>query len=94
MSIFSQILYALSGFFFGTFCCRYGVISIAKFRSELSRPSSVNKAIRLCIRANIVVILWIIAPMLMIARSQIGGYTMVITIIYFANKARKLGYYR
>lgn len=87
----NQGLYAISGFFFGTFCCRMGVFAYHYMYRVWTTGSLAAKALQIPAYIVILFCLWGIAPLILYRYTPIGGFTMLATIAYFSNYARKIG---
>lgn len=87
----NQGLYALSGFFFGTFCCRMGVFVYRYLYQTYKTGSIVRKLFLIPAYLILLFCLWIIFPLILYGYTQLGGFVMLVTIMYFSNYARKVG---
>ena len=90
--ILSQVLYCLSGYFFGICCCRYGVLTWQKLMVCRNQKNDIFKIIRLLLYGAVIAIGWLVLPLAFYNYNQAGGFVMLVTIIYYLNHSRKLGY--
>lgn len=90
--LLSQLLYIISGFCFGIFCCRYGIISLQHFKVlRKGRSTGALHIFRLLGLAILPLLLWFVAPVLMLSKTLAGAYAMFTTIIYFLHRAKRNG---
>lgn len=87
----NQGLYALSGFFFGTFCCRMGVFTFRYLYRTYKTGTVVAKTFMIPAYLILMFCLWIVLPMILYRYTPTGGFVMLVTIMYFSNYARKVG---
>ena len=87
----NQGLYALSGFFFGTFCCRMGVFTFRHLYKTYKSGAALAKIFLVPAYLILLFCLWIIFPIILYGYTQTGGFVMLVTIMYFSNYARKIG---
>lgn len=87
----NQGLYALSGFFFGTFCCRMGVFTYRRLYQTYKTGALAAKLFLIPAYMLLIFCLWIIMPLILYRYTQTGGFVMLVTIMYFSNYARKMG---
>ena len=86
----SQILYALSGFLFGIFSCRYGTISTNRMKAAFAEkgftPAFLLSAIPSLIFLVIAVFLF---PIWMSTRTELGAFVYLATFIYYTARNRR-----
>lgn len=87
----NQGLYAVSGFFFGTFCCRMGVLTFRHLYKTYTVGAAVTKIFLVPAYVIMLFCLWIVLPLILYKYTQTGGFVMLVTIMYFSNYARKMG---
>lgn len=78
-TMLSQILYCLSGFFFGIFASRYSVIS---WRTLLSHPPLFKCAPYVLF----ILVAFTLFPFWLTARTEAGGFVYYATLLFFFTK--------
>ena len=90
--LLSQLLYIISGFCFGIFCRRYGILALQVFKvARRKQGKDLFYIIYLICLALAPLFLWFIAPILLLNRTMAGGYSMFVTIIYFVHRSKQKG---
>ena len=79
-NLLSQILYVLSGFFFGIFASRYSVLG----RAVRSR-GLLNAIVQLCV----LLLAFIVFPLLFPTRTVMGSFVYYAVLLFFFSKGIK-----
>ena len=89
-NISSQLLYALSGYLFGIFACRYGIISTNKLK-EAWAENGFSLAFLLTAIPSLLILVTAVFlfPVWMSTRTQIGAFVYLATFIFYNARARR-----
>ena len=93
-SVLSQVLYCLSGYFFGMFASRFGVISFRNLKYTLQEPNDFIKLVSLLFYAAAIAVLWVAFPAVLARYTQAGGIVMLVTTAYYVRLALRLVYHQ
>lgn len=93
-AVLSQVLYCLSGYFFGMFASRFGIISFRNLKVTLQEPNDIIKLLSLLFYVTGIAVLWVAFPAILSRYTQAGGIVMVVTTAYYVRLALKLGYHQ
>ena len=78
-NLLSQILYVLSGFFFGIFASRYSVLGAVRSRGLLSA------IVQLCV----LLLAFVVFPLLFSNRTVMGSFVYYAVLLFFFSKGIK-----
>lgn len=82
-ALLSQILYSMSGFFFGIFASRYSVLHLRRLKSQPSIKHSVLTAL-------FIVVAFTLFPFWLLSRTEIGAYIYYVTLLLFFAKGMRV----
>lgn len=80
-NLLSQILYVLSGFFFGIFASRYSVLACRVVRSR----GLLSAIVQLCV----LLLAFIVFPLLFSTRTMMGSFVYYAVLLFFFSKGIK-----
>lgn len=88
--ISSQILYALSGFLFGIFSCRYGTISTNRMKAAFAEKGFTLAFLLAAIPSLLVLVVAVfLFPIWLSTRTEIGAFVYMATFIYYTALSRR-----
>ena len=89
-NVLSQILYAVSGYLFGIFACRYGIISTNKMKAAWAE-NGFSLAFLLTAIPNLLILVTAVFlfPIWMSTRTQTGALVYLATFIFYHARARR-----
>lgn len=93
-SVLSQVLYCLSGYFFGMFASRFGIISFRNLKVTLQEPNDFIKLVSILFYTAAIATLWLAFPAVLSKYTQAGSIVMLATTAYYVRLAFKLGYHQ
>ena len=89
-NVLSQVLYGMSGFFFGIFACRYGSLATNKIKAAwLQKGLSPAFVLSTLPSILILVLALFIFPVILYSKTPVGGFIYLFTYIFLNMKANK-----
>ena len=85
-AIVNQLLYAISGFFFGIFASRYSVLAGVKIKESLNRGLTLSG---LLLPLLFLLISFFVFPLWFITKTNIGGFIYYAVLLYFFSRGYK-----